>query len=105
MESIVKIVKNKVKESPLVMFIPMRRREEPRMYGTLRRRVNRKCLDMLDDWSCEGLRLNERKWGRVWQQDGVHLSSVGKAWGRIHENCLRPTLAKYKIALSLWTTI
>ena len=81
MESIVKIIKNKVKESPLVMCIPIRRREEPGLYGTVRRRVNMKCLEMLDDWSCDGLRLNERmNWGRVWQRDGVHLSSAGKVW-------------------------
>ena len=79
--SIVKIVKNKVKESPLVMCIPMRRREEPRMYGAIRRQVNRQCLEMLEEWSCDGLRLNERmNWGRVWQRDGVHLSNAGKAW-------------------------
>ena len=81
MESIVKIVKNKVKEIPLVMHIPMRRREEPRTFGVIRRRVNRQCLKILGDWSCDGLQLCEKmNWGRVWHQDGIHLSSAGKAW-------------------------
>lgn len=81
MNSIVKIIKNKVKENPMIMCIPMRRREEAHYYGKIRRQVNRKCLEKLQEWSCDGLWLHEKmNWSRIWSRDGVHLSETGKIW-------------------------
>ena len=76
-----KLVKVKVKQNPLVMCIPVRRREEGSRYGAVRRTVNRKCLEKLEKWLCERLQLHERmNWRRVWARDGVHMSGIGKAW-------------------------
>ena len=81
MESMVKLVKVKVKQCPIVMCIPMRRRKESSLYGNLRRKVNRKCVEKLGEWSCDGLQLWERMdWRRVWGYDGIHFASAGKVW-------------------------
>ena len=81
LESIVKVVNVKVKQNPLAMCIPVRRKEEGSRYGAVRRAVNRKCLEKLEKWSCDGLQLHERMdWRRVWAFDGVHMSDIGKVW-------------------------
>ena len=81
MHQIVKLVREKVDRRPLVMGIPMRRGEEGASFGRERRWVNRKCVERLEDWQCDGLHLWERMdWRQVWARDGIHLSNVGKVW-------------------------
>ena len=81
MEEIVTMVEKKIERRPLVMCIPMRRDKERGAFGRERRWVNRKLVESLEDWGCDGLRLWERMdWTQVWSQDGVHMSNVGKVW-------------------------
>ena len=81
MEEIVSMVKGKISRRPLVMCIPMRRGKERGSFGQERKRVNRVCVAKLEDWGCDGLKLWERMdWRKVWAQDGVHLSNIGKVW-------------------------
>ena len=81
MEEIVTMVRGRVRRSPLVMCIPMRRGMEGRRFGRERRWVNGRYVQKLEDWKCDGLRLWERvDWRQVWARDGVHLSNVGKVW-------------------------
>ena len=81
LESMVKLVKVKVKQSPLVICIPIRRNGEGSRYGEVWRAVNKTCLENLEKWACDGLQLHEyMNWRRVWAWDGIHMSSIGKAW-------------------------
>ena len=81
LENMVTILKGKVKQSPLIMCIPMRRRNETRRFGTLQRKVNREYVKKLEEWACDGLQLWEGlDWNEVWGRDGIHLSNVGKVW-------------------------
>ena len=75
------MVRGKVARRPLIMGIPMRRDKEGRRFGRERRWVNRRLVERLEEWGCDGLQLWERMdWRQVWTQDGVHLSNIGKVW-------------------------
>lgn len=52
-------LKEKVQTNPLIMCIPMRRRVERTVYGEKRRKLNRKCIENLESWGCDGLHLWE----------------------------------------------
>ncbi|KAG0716914.1 hypothetical protein GWK47_008527 [Chionoecetes opilio] len=80
-EEMVEMVKRKVRQSPLVLSIPMRQGKEASLYGAKRRWVNTKCVEQLENWACDGLQLWERmSWNQVWSRDGIHMSNVGKVW-------------------------
>lgn len=54
---------------------------ETTLYGAKRRWVNRRCLEQMEEWECDGLQLWERmRWDQVWARDGVHMATMGKAW-------------------------
>ena len=81
MEKIVKKVEEKINHRPLLLCIPMRRDKEGRRFGRERRWVNRRCVEKLEEWGCDGLQLWEKMdWGQVWTRDGVHMSNIGKVW-------------------------
>ena len=81
MEEMVIMVKERISRRPLVMYIPMRQGKERGSFGQERKRVNRWCVAKLEDWGCDGLKLWERmNWRKVWAQDGVHMSNIGKVW-------------------------
>lgn len=76
-----KKLKEKVKTNPLIMCIPMRHRVERTVYEEKRRKLNRKCIENLESWGCDGLHLWENmKWEEVWARDGIHMSNLGKVW-------------------------
>lgn len=80
-EEMAKMVSGKVKRKPLIVGIPMRRGREASMFGEKRRGVNRRMMEKLEEWSCDGLQLWERmSWREVWGRDGIHMSKLGKAW-------------------------
>ena len=76
-EDMVKMVKSKVEHSPLVICISMRQGKETSLYRAKRRWVNRRCLEQLEEWVCDGLQLWERM---RWRRDGIHMSNMGKTW-------------------------
>lgn len=81
MKDTVAMIRGKIMRNPLVMCVPMRRGLESGRFGQMRRWVNGRCVERLEDWRCDGLQLWERlNWRQVWAQDGIHLSNVGKVW-------------------------
>ena len=80
-EEMVRMVKEKVKQKPLIVCIPRRRGREASMFGEKRRWVNKTMMEKLEEWSCDGLQLWERmSWREVWGHDGVHMSKLGIVW-------------------------
>ena len=80
-EEMVRMIKEKVKQKPLIVCIPRRRGREASMFGEKRRWVNKTMMEKLEEWSCDGLQLWERmSWREVWSHDGVHMSHLGIVW-------------------------
>ncbi len=79
-ENMVRMAKNKAK-NVIVINIPMRKGYERGYFGNCRRMVNRKCLENLEKWGCDGLQLYEQMdWSRIWGRDGIHFSWIGREW-------------------------
>ena len=77
----VKKATGKVKKNVVVMNIPMRRGKKKSIFGNMRRTVNRKCIENLKEWKCNGIQLSEKvDWEQVWGRDGVHLRPSGQLW-------------------------
>ena len=80
-ERMVKKVTSEVKSKVILIKIPMRRGREKGRFGELRRYVNKQCLEKLEEWGCDGLKLwEETNWEKVWARDGIHLRVQGKEW-------------------------
>ena len=80
-KEMVRLVRGKVKQQPLIVCIPKRRGRETSVFGEKRRWVNTTMIEKLEEWSCDGLQLWERmSWSKVWARDGVHMSKLGIVW-------------------------
>ena len=57
-ERMVKKATDKVKGKVVVMNIPIRRGKENGLFGKMRRTVNIKCMEKLEEWNCDAIQLS-----------------------------------------------